>query len=301
MGVLNVTPDSFSDGGRFLDLDRALAHARAMLADGADIIDIGGESTRPGALPTPEADEIERVIPIVEALVSDDAVISVDTMKPAVMRAAIAAGASMINDVQALRAPEALEIVAKHDVAVCLMHMQGEPRTMQSAPVYGDVVADVRRFLDERVVACRAAGIANERIAVDPGFGFGKTVAHNLRLLRELSAIASLGFPIVAGLSRKSTLGALTGRPADDRLAATVAGDRVSDARVTPFGWRRCQRVAQSVRRQRHQVLFSGRRQAAGRRRGGNRARDGHAARVRAVSGAWQGTPHRRRGGPLHR
>src|SRR5438046_3900688 len=170
MGVLNVTPDSFSDGGRFLDLDRALAHARAMLADGADIIDIGGESTRPGALPTPEADEIERVIPIVEALVSDHAVISVDTMKPAVMRAAIAAGASMINDVRGLQASEALEIVAKSDVAVCLMHMQGEPRTMQSAPVYGDVVADVRRFLDERVCACRAAGIANERIAVDPGF-----------------------------------------------------------------------------------------------------------------------------------
>jgi dihydropteroate synthase len=223
MGVLNVTPDSFSDGGRFLDLDRALAHARAMLADGADIVDIGGESTRPGALPTSEADEIERVIPIVEALVSDDAVISVDTMKPAVMRAAIAAGASMINDVRALQASEALEIVAKHDTAVCLMHMQGEPRTMQSGPMYGDVVADVRRFLEERVVACKAAGIAEERIAVDPGFGFGKTVAHNLRLMRELSAIASLGWPIVAGLSRKSTLGALTGRSADDRLAASIA------------------------------------------------------------------------------
>jgi dihydropteroate synthase len=223
MGVLNVTPDSFSDGGRFLDLDRALAHARAMLADGADIIDIGGESTRPGALPTTETDEIARVIPIVEALVRNDAVISVDTMKPAVMQAAISAGASMINDVRALQSSEALEIVAKHDVAVCLMHMQGEPRTMQSAPVYGDVVGDVRRFLEQRVIACRSAGIADERIAVDPGFGFGKTVAHNLRLLRELSAIASLGLPIVAGLSRKSTLGGLTGRPADDRLAASLA------------------------------------------------------------------------------
>ena len=223
MGVLNVTPDSFSDGGRFLDLDRALAHARAMLADGADIIDIGGESTRPGALPTTETDEIARVIPIVEALVRNDAVISVDTMKPAVMRAAISAGASMINDVRALQSSDALEIVAKHDVAVCLMHMQGEPRTMQSAPVYGDVVADVRRFLEQRVIACRSAGIADERIAVDPGFGFGKTVAHNLRLLRELSAIALLGLPVVAGLSRKSTLGALSGRSADDRLAASLA------------------------------------------------------------------------------
>ncbi|HEY3179457.1 MAG TPA: dihydropteroate synthase [Casimicrobiaceae bacterium] len=223
MGVLNVTPDSFSDGGRFLDFDRALAHARKMLADGADIIDIGGESTRPGALPTSEADEIARVVPIVQALARDEIVISVDTMKPAVMHAAISAGASMINDVRALRAADALDIVAKSDVAVCLMHMQGEPRTMQSAPVYGDVVADVRHFLDERVVACRAAGIVEDRIAVDPGFGFGKTVAHNLRLLRELSAIALLGFPIVAGLSRKSTLGALTGRSADNRIAASIA------------------------------------------------------------------------------
>src|SRR5437762_12630149 len=194
-----------------------------MIADGADVIDIGGESTRPGALPTGEADEIERVIRIVEALVRDDALISVDTMKPAVMRAAISAGASMINDVRALREPDALDIVAKSDVAVCLMHMQGEPRTMQSAPVYGDVVADVQRFLADRVVACQSAGIAAERIVVDPGFGFGKTVAHNLRLLRELSSIGSLGFPIVAGLSRKSTLGALTGRSADDRLAASIA------------------------------------------------------------------------------
>ena len=223
MGVLNVTPDSFSDGGRFLDFDRALAHARAMFADGADIVDIGGESTRPGASPTSEADEIARVIPIVERLARDDFLISVDTMKAAVMRAAISAGASMINDVRALRAPNALDIVAKSNIAVCLMHMQGEPRTMQSAPVYGDVVADVRRFLEQRIVACKSAGIAEERIAIDPGFGFGKTVAHNLRLLRELSAIASLGLPIVAGLSRKSTLGALTGRSADDRLAASIA------------------------------------------------------------------------------
>ena len=223
MGVLNVTPDSFSDGGRFLDFDRALAHSRAMLADGADIIDIGGESTRPGALPTVEADEIERVVPITEALARDGILISVDTMKPAVMRAAIDAGASMINDVRALQAPGALEAVAKSDVAVCLMHMQGEPRTMQSAPVYGDVVADVREFLQARVAACRSMGIGDDRIAVDPGFGFGKTVAHNLRLVRELSSIVSLGFPVVLGASRKSSLGKLIGRTEDDRLAASIA------------------------------------------------------------------------------
>jgi dihydropteroate synthase len=223
MGVLNVTPDSFSDGGRFLDLDRALAHARSMLADGADIIDIGGESTRPGASPTSEANEIERVIPIVEALAAEGALISVDTMKPAVMRAAIAAGASMINDVRALREAGAIDSVARSQVAVCLMHMQGEPRTMQSAPVYRDVVADVRDFLQARVVACKSAGIDADRIAIDPGFGFGKTVAHNLRLIRELSAIASLGFPVVVGASRKSTIGRFTGREANDRLAGSIA------------------------------------------------------------------------------
>jgi dihydropteroate synthase len=223
MGVVNVTPDSFSDGGRFLDFDRALAHARAMVADGADIIDIGGESTRPGAVPTSEADEIARVIPIVEALASETIPISVDTMKPAVMQVAIEAGASMINDVRALQMPGALEAVANSDVAVCLMHMQGEPRTMQSAPVYRDVVADVREFLQARVSVCQSAGIAGDRIAVDPGFGFGKTIAHNLRLVRELSSIASLGFPVVVGASRKSTLGRLTGRSADERGAASLA------------------------------------------------------------------------------
>jgi len=223
MGVLNVTPDSFSDGGRYLDLHRALAHARSMLADGADIIDIGGESTRPGASPTSEADEIERVVPIVEALAREGALVSVDTMKPAVMRAAIAAGASMINDVRALQEAGAIDSVARSQVAVCLMHMQGEPRTMQRAPVYRDVVADVRDFLHGRAVACKSAGIDADRIAIDPGFGFGKTVAHNLRLIRELSTIASLGFPVVVGASRKSTLGKLTGRTADDRLAASIA------------------------------------------------------------------------------
>ena len=223
MGVLNVTPDSFSDGGQFLDFDRALAHARAMLDDGADIIDIGGESTRPGSLPTPESDEIQRVIPIVETLARADVLTSVDTMKPAVMRAAIAAGASMINDVCALQTPAAIDAVASSDVAVCLMHMQGEPRTMQSAPAYRDVVVDVRDFLKERAAACRAAGIEDDRIAVDPGFGFGKTVAHNLRLIRELASIVSLGFPVIVGASRKSTIGKLTGRAAGERLAGSLA------------------------------------------------------------------------------
>jgi len=223
MGVVNVTPDSFSDGGRFLDFDRALAHARSLQADGADLIDVGGESTRPGASPTSEADEIARVVPIVEALARDGALVSVDTMKPAVMRHAIAAGASMINDVRALQAPGAIDIVAKSDVAVCLMHMQGEPRTMQTAPVYGDVVADVRDFLRARVVACRSAGVADDRIAVDPGFGFGKKAAHNLRLIRELATIVAMGFPVVVGASRKSSLGKLTGRTAGDRVAASIA------------------------------------------------------------------------------
>jgi dihydropteroate synthase len=223
MGILNVTPDSFSDGGRFDTFDRALAHARQMTADGADIIDVGGESTRPGATPVPEATEIERVIPLVDALVRDNICVSVDTMKPAVMRAAVTAGASMINDVGALRADGAVEAVAASEVSVCLMHMQGEPRSMQVDPHYDDVVLEVRDFLARRAAACEAAGIARERIFLDPGFGFGKTVAHNLQLLRELGTIAALGYLIVAGLSRKSTLGVLTGRSAADRQAASVA------------------------------------------------------------------------------
>jgi len=223
MGILNVTPDSFSDGGRFDEYERALAHARRMTDDGADIIDVGGESTRPGAAPVSEATEIERVIPLVDALAHENIVVSVDTMKPAVMRAAVAAGASMINDVAALQADGAVDAIAASEVSVCLMHMQGEPRSMQVAPHYGDVVAEVRDFLAHRAAACEAAGIARERIFLDPGFGFGKTVAHNLQLLRELRAIAALGYPIVAGLSRKSTLGVLTGRSADDRQAASIA------------------------------------------------------------------------------
>lgn len=223
MGILNVTPDSFFDGGRYADFDRALAHARQMTADGADIIDVGGESTRPGAAPVSEATELERVIPLVQALAREGVVVSIDTMKPGVMRAAVAAGAAMINDVAALQADGAVDTIASSDASVCLMHMQGEPRSMQMAPHYDDVVGEVRAFLAERAATCEAAGIARERIFVDPGFGFGKTVAHNLKLLRELREIAALGYPIVAGLSRKSTLGMLTGRGADERQAASVA------------------------------------------------------------------------------
>ena len=229
MGVLNVTPDSFSDGGRFLDRAAAVDGGRAMLVDGADIIDVGGESTRPGAAPTAEADEIARVVPVIEALRDDcDArgvVLSVDTRKPAVMRAAIAAGAGMVNDVYALRAPGALDVVARAPgpVGVCLMHMQGEPATMQQHVVYTDVVAEVKAFLAERAAACENAGIAGDRIVLDPGFGFGKTVAHNLALLRWLEELVALGYPLAVGLSRKSTIGALTGREVDERLAGSVA------------------------------------------------------------------------------
>lgn len=222
MGILNVTADSFSDGGR-LDPAMALAHARRMLADGARIIDIGGESSRPGAMAVDEADELERVVPLVAALARDGACVSVDTTKPAVMRAALDAGASMINDVGALQAPGALSVAADSDVAVCLMHMQGEPRTMQHAPAYANVVGEIRAFLARRAAACIDAGITAGRIVVDPGFGFGKTVAHNLVVLRDLGAITTLGYPVLMGLSRKSTLGAITGRDVGERLAASVA------------------------------------------------------------------------------
>jgi dihydropteroate synthase len=223
MGILNVTPDSFSDGGRFFDLERALDHARRMLADGADLIDVGGESTRPGAAPVDEAGEIARVIPVIDELAREGALVSVDTMKPAVMRAAVAAGAAMINDVNALRLPGALEAAASTDAAVCLMHMQGEPRTMQDAPSYGDVSAEVRDFLVVRAQCCEAVGIARERIVLDPGFGFGKTLAHNLALVRALPQLVATGYPVLAGLSRKSSLGAITGRPGSERLAASLA------------------------------------------------------------------------------
>jgi dihydropteroate synthase len=235
MGVLNVTPDSFADGGAYLNPRDASRRVAEMLDEGADIIDIGGESTRPGAQPTPEGDELERVIPLLhEIRTSCDArgvPISIDTRKPGVMRAAIAAGASMINDINALRAPGAIDAVSESTVAVCLMHMAGEPETMQKHAVYDDVVADVGAFLAARAAACIAAGIGHDRIVLDPGFGFGKTVDHNLALLRRLSEIAALGFPLLAGLSRKSTIGVLTGRDVDDRLAGSVAAALAAVAR----------------------------------------------------------------------
>jgi dihydropteroate synthase len=235
MGVLNVTPDSFADGGAFLDLRDATDRVRQMLGEGADIVDIGGESTRPGAQATSEADEIERVIPLLENIrLSCDArgvPISVDTRKPVVMRAAIAAGASMINDINALRAPGAMDAVSEGGAAVCLMHMQGEPATMQHSARYDDVVADVAAFLAERAAACVAAGIDRNRIVLDPGFGFGKTVEHNLALLRRLAEIAALGYPLLAGLSRKSTIGLLTGRDVGDRMAGSVAAALAAVAR----------------------------------------------------------------------
>jgi dihydropteroate synthase len=225
MGILNVTPDSFSDGGDFATREAALRHARQMVADGADLIDLGGESTRPGAPPVSVAEELDRVIPVIEALAGELAVpVSVDTSKPEVMRAAVAAGAGLINDVAALRRPGALAVAAALRVPVCLMHMQGEPGTMQQDPTYGDVVAEVTAFLAGRLAACEAAGIPRERLLVDPGFGFGKTLAHNLALLRGLPRLASLGVPVLAGLSRKSMIGALLGGvPVGERLHGSVA------------------------------------------------------------------------------
>jgi dihydropteroate synthase len=223
MGVVNVTPDSFSDGGRFFDGKAAVSHARRLVEEGADIIDVGGESSRPGALPVSVGEELDRILPVLEGLKGTERPLSVDTRRPEVMQAALSAGASMINDIQALTAPGALETVAKSQCAVCLMHMKGEPATMQHEPHYDDVVAEVRRFLDERAVACERAGIARERIAIDPGFGFGKTAAHNFELLRRLPELRQLGLAVAAGWSRKSTLGKLTGRAVDDRLAGSLA------------------------------------------------------------------------------
>jgi len=224
MGILNVTPDSFSDGGVFLSAPAAVAHARQMVEEGADIIDIGGESTRPGAQAVPVQQELDRVIPVIEAVAAELSVpISIDTSKPEVMRAAVAAGAGLVNDVQALRANGALQAVCDLQVPVCLMHMQGEPRTMQANPVYGEVVTEVRDFLRTRMDACVAAGIARERLLVDPGFGFGKSAQHNLELLRRLPEFQELGAPILAGLSRKSMIGALLGLPVEERLPASLA------------------------------------------------------------------------------
>lgn len=224
MGVLNVTPDSFSDGGQFAGRDAALLHAEAMLADGAAILDVGGESTRPGAADVPEAQELDRVIPVIEALQNlTDVPISIDTSKPAVMEQAVSAGAAMINDVRALGENGALEMAASLGVPVCLMHMRGQPRTMQDAPEYDDVTAEVRAFLAGRRDASVAAGVPQSRILLDPGFGFGKQHRHNVELLANLRQLTELGQPLLVGLSRKATLGALTGRDVDDRLAASVA------------------------------------------------------------------------------
>jgi dihydropteroate synthase len=220
MGVVNITPDSFSDGGRFFKADLAIAQARKLAEEGADIVDIGGESTRPGAAPVSEDEELRRVMPVLEKLA--DLCVSVDTRRPAVMKAALAAGASMINDVQALQASGAIDAVRSRNCAVCLMHMKGEPATMQQDPHYDDVVEEVKTFLKERVAAAQAAGVGRERLVVDPGFGFAKTAAHNLALLKNLGAL-DLGVPLLAGLSRKSTLGRVTGRPADERLAGSLA------------------------------------------------------------------------------
>lgn len=224
MGIVNLTADSFSGDGVGADVAKAIAHAEKQRDAGADWLDLGAESTRPGAEPVSAADELARLLPVLKIVREWGLPISVDTNKPAVMRAAIDAGAAMINDIAALQSPGALEAVAGSDVGVCLMHMQGEPRTMQTQPAYGDVVAEVRAFLEERVAACMAAGIATERLVVDPGFGFGKTVEHNFALLRGLAVFSHLGVPVLAGLSRKSMLGAVTGQPnGEARMPASVA------------------------------------------------------------------------------
>lgn len=223
MGIVNVTPDSFSDGGRYLAADAAIAHARRLLDEGADLLDIGGESTRPGSAPVGEAEEIARVLPVVEALRDCGRPLSVDTRHAAVMRAVLDAGADMINDVAGFRAPGAVEVVAAGQAGLCVMHMLGEPSTMQQAPVYRDVVAEVGQFLQDRARRLMAAGVAPERITLDPGIGFGKTLEHNLRLLHELPVLAATGFPLLIGVSRKSMIGQLTGRAPADRAAGSVA------------------------------------------------------------------------------
>jgi dihydropteroate synthase len=224
MGVLNVTPDSFSDGGRHVTVADALARARTMVAEGALIIDVGGESTRPRAEPVGLQQELDRVIPVIEKLHAEvDVIVSIDTMKPEVMRAGLAAGAALVNDVLALQTPGAVDVVAQSRAAVCLMHMQGTPGNMQADPHYADVVAEVESFLLKRVQACIDAGMAQDRIAIDPGFGFGKTVEHNFSLLAGLPRLATHGYPLLAGLSRKSMLGKLLGRPVEQRLAGSLA------------------------------------------------------------------------------
>jgi dihydropteroate synthase len=224
MGILNVTPDSFSDGGDFFSLDAALEQGHSMVREGAAIIDVGGESTRPGAEPVSVEQELERVLPVIEVLARELPVpISIDTSKPEVMQAAVSAGAGMVNDVMALQAPDALEVAAGLGVPVCLMHMQGEPRTMQHTPTYGDVVKEVKAFLQDRIEACETAGIPRERLLLDPGFGFGKTLEHNLLLLKHLDELCDLGAPLLVGISRKSMIGALLDAPVGERLIGSIA------------------------------------------------------------------------------
>jgi dihydropteroate synthase len=223
MGIVNVTPDSFSDGGRFLDPARALEHARKLVADGADILDVGGESSRPGAAQVTQDEELRRVMPLVEALADLSVPISVDTVKPGVMRRVLAAGAAIVNDISALATPGAMEAIADSDAAVVLMHMQGEPHTMQDAPHYSDVVGEVKAFLLERIAAARSHGIPADRIVIDPGFGFGKLLVHNLTLLRHLAIFGELGCPVLVGMSRKSMLKGFSTRPMGERLAASIA------------------------------------------------------------------------------
>lgn len=225
MGILNVTPDSFSDGGRYVGREQAIEQALRMQEDGAAIIDIGGESTRPGAADVSVPQELDRVLPLIEALVTElDVPISVDTSKPEVMRAAVEAGAGMINDVYALRREGALETAAALDVPICLMHMQGEPRSMQQSPEYTDVVRDVNDFLLEQAARCEQAGIPPSRLLLDPGFGFGKRLEHNLSLLKHLSRLVEKGYPVLVGMSRKSMIGAVLDLPVEERLHGSVAG-----------------------------------------------------------------------------
>ncbi|KIF82231.1 dihydropteroate synthase [Noviherbaspirillum autotrophicum] len=226
MGILNVTPDSFSDGGHFQSLDLALSRAEQMIAEGVDIIDIGGESTRPGSQPLPLEEELRRVMPVIYALRDCGKPLSIDTYKPEVMREAIAAGADMINDINGFRANTALSVVKESDCALCIMHMQEDPLTMQMQPKYESVTDEVISFLHERINAAESEGIARERLCIDPGFGFGKSLEHNLALLKDTQRIADeLGLPVLAGLSRKSMIGVITGRPVEQRLAGTLAAN----------------------------------------------------------------------------
>ncbi len=222
MGIVNVTPDSFSDGGRFIDSSQAIAHAHRLVAEGADILDIGGESTRPGAQPVTLDEEIGRVLPVLQGVKALGVPVSVDTMKPEVMAAAVDAGAAMINDVYGFRAPGAFEAVRHSDCSLCIMHMQGEPRTMQDQPRYADVVTEVEAFLTERVAVAQGLGIARERLWIDPGFGFGKTLEHNLALFRALPRLTRLA-PVLVGVSRKRMIGAITGRDVQERMVGSVA------------------------------------------------------------------------------